>query len=101
MTILGPFGGEDDEGSAEPRVLPAVEIVPRHADWFDYESRYTHGETEFTCPPQDMDEAVVARAQQVALDAYRALDIGGYGRVDLIVDEDGAPWVLEVSPVPA
>lgn len=92
VTILG--SGDDI------RVLPAVEIVPRHADWFDYESRYTHGETEFTCPPQDMDDAVRERAEQVARAAYEALDISGYGRVDLIVDESGEAWVLEVSPVP-
>jgi D-alanine-D-alanine ligase len=94
VTILG--GGD----GVQPRVLPAVEIVPRHADWFDYESRYSHGETEFTCPPLDMDEAVVERAQQVALDAFEALDISGYGRVDIIVDDAGEPWVLEVAPVP-
>ena len=95
VTILGGTG----DGPA--RVLPAVEIVPRHADWFDYESRYSHGETEFTCPPIGFDPEVLARAEQVALEAFEALDISGYGRVDLIVDEaDGTPWVLEVSPVP-
>lgn len=96
VTILGPFG----EDPVSTRVLPAVEIVPRHADWFDYQSRYNHGETEFTCPPQDMDDAVRQRAEEVALASYEALDISGYGRVDLIVDEAGEPWVLEVAPVP-
>ena len=118
VTILGAIGGGAEPGSggagsseagsseagddpaSQPRVLPAVEIVPRHADWFDYESRYSHGETEFTCPPIGFDDAVLARAEQVALDAFVALDISGYGRVDLIVDDAGDPWVLEVSPVP-
>ncbi len=100
VTILGPVGGAGDDPAAEPRVLPAVEIVPRHADWFDYESRYSHGETEFTCPPIGFDDEVLARAEAAARDAFVALDISGYGRVDLIVDETGAPWILEVSPVP-
>ncbi len=103
VTVLGAIGGGDgavDDPAAQPRVLPAVEIVPRHADWFDYESRYSHGETEFTCPPIGFDEAVLARAEQTARAAFEALDISGYGRVDLIVDEAGDPWVLEVSPVP-
>lgn len=95
VTILGGIG---DDGDA--RVLPAVEIVPRHADWFDYESRYSHGETEFTCPPLDMDDEVLARAQEAARAAFEALDISGYGRVDLLVDEAGDPWVLEVAPIP-
>jgi D-alanine-D-alanine ligase len=88
------------EVEGEARVLPAVEIVPRHADWFDYESRYGHGETEFTCPPQDLAAEVLARVEDVARAAYEALDISGYGRVDLMLDEAGEPWVLEVSPVP-
>jgi D-alanine-D-alanine ligase len=88
------------ELEGEARVLPAVEIVPRHADWFDYESRYGHGETEFTCPPQDLDADVLARVEDVARAAYEALDISGYGRVDLMLDVAGEPWVLEVSPVP-
>jgi D-alanine-D-alanine ligase len=82
------------------RVLPAVEIVPRHANWFDYESRYTHGETEFTCPPEGIDDAVLERVASVCSLAYDALDISGCGRVDGIVDEDGEPWVLEVAPIP-
>lgn len=93
VAVLG--GGERDI-----EVLPAVEIVPRHADWFDYESRYTHGETEFTCPPQEMDAATLGRVEDACRAAYEALDIAGYGRVDLIVDADGMPWVLELSPVP-
>lgn len=82
------------------RVLPPVEIVPRHADWFDYESRYTHGETEFTCPPAGLDDAVLERATETCRAAYEALDISGYGRVDLILDDAEQPWVLEVATVP-
>jgi D-alanine-D-alanine ligase len=82
------------------RVLPAVEIVPRHADWFDYESRYTHGETEFTCPPEGIAPEVLELVANVCEGAYQALDIAGCGRVDLLVDEDGQPWVLEVAPIP-
>lgn len=83
-----------------PRVLPAVEIVPRHADWFDYESRYGHGETEFTCPPEDIDPAVLAHVSSVAEQTWHALDASGYARVDLMLDDAGQPWVLELAPVP-
>ena len=82
------------------RVLPAVEIVPRHSDWFDYESRYTRGETEFACPPDDIPDDVLAGANETARRAYEALDCSGFGRVDLIVDKAGTPWVLEVATVP-
>jgi len=92
ITVLGAGDGA--------RVLPAVEIVPRYADWFDYESRYTHGETEFACPPDDVADDVLARANATALAAYQALDCSGFGRVDIIVDDAGIAWVLEVATVP-
>lgn len=82
------------------RALPAVEIVPRHADWFDYESRYGHGETEFTCPPEGIDGSVLEHVAGVAEQACDALDIAGFGRVDVLLDGQGQPWVLEVAPVP-
>lgn len=91
VAILGESDGT--------KTLPAVEIVPRLSDWFDYESRYTHGATEFRIPP-DVPESVLTQAESVALAAYGALNIQGYGRVDLIVDSEGSSWVLEVSPGP-
>ncbi|MCW2927387.1 MAG: ddl [Thermoleophilia bacterium] len=91
---------EAGQPAGSPRVLPPVEIVPRHADWFDYESRYGHGETEFTCPPEGFDDGVLERVAEISLAAFEALDIAGYGRVDLIVDSRGEPWVLEVAPSP-
>ncbi|MCZ4495517.1 MAG: D-alanine--D-alanine ligase [Thermoleophilia bacterium] len=93
VTLLGG-------GDSEVRVLPAVEIVPRNADWFDYESRYAHGETEFTCPPEGFPPAVLDRVAEVALAAYEALDCSGFGRVDMIIDDAGDPWVLEVATAP-
>jgi D-alanine-D-alanine ligase len=38
-----------------------------------------------------------ARVQQVALDAYRALHVRDYGRVDLRVSEAGDVFVIEVN----
>lgn len=96
VTVLG----SSTDGATEVRVLPAVEIVPRHADWFDYESRYEHGETEFTCPPQGIDDAVLTRVADTARTAFESLDCSGLARVDMILDDAGTPWVLEVSPVP-
>lgn len=88
--------GEGDAATA----LPAVHIRPRNAGWYDFESRYTAGETEFTCPPDEATGAELAEAERVALAAYRALSVSGFGRVDLILDAAGVPWVLELATVP-
>ena len=87
-------------GTDEPRALPAVGIEPRHAEYYDFESRYTPGETEFTCPASRISEAELARINEVSLASYAALDLSGFGRVDLIIDDEGTPWVLELNSIP-
>jgi D-alanine-D-alanine ligase len=83
-----------------PRALPIVEAVPQHEDFYDFESRYEIGRTRFECPAQ-LDEAVAARASEIALEAYRLLGCSGFGRVDLML-ESGTDelYVLEVNPIP-
>jgi len=87
-------------GTESPRTLPAVRIRPRQAEWYDFESRYTHGQTEFACPTDDVSDAELAEAERVALASYAALDLSGFGRVDIILDSDGVPWVLELNSIP-
>jgi D-alanine-D-alanine ligase len=82
------------------RVLPPVEITPRNADWFDYESRYEHGGTEFTCPPSGLDEATLVRLEDVAVATWNTLGLRGVARVDVMLDETNHPWVLEAALVP-
>ncbi len=44
--------------------------------------------------------ALVAAVEAVALAAYRAIELRDYGRVDLRVDAQGQPWVIDVNPNP-
>lgn len=81
-----------------PVALPAVEIVPP-AGIYDYNARYTAGTTEFFVPARlatDVAEAVAA----VALEAHSGLGLRDWSRTDLIVDESGTPWFLEVNVAP-
>jgi D-alanine-D-alanine ligase len=43
---------------------------------------------------------VADRLTAVAREAWLAVGGGGYGRVDLRLDEAGQPWILEVNPNP-
>ena len=48
--------------------------------------------------PVDRTDPVVAAVTDVALAAYRALGLCDFGRVDVRVDPDGNPWVIDVNP---
>jgi D-alanine-D-alanine ligase len=81
-----------------PRVLPAVEIVP-NSELYDYQARYTAGETEFFAPARLSTEAAEAAAA-LALLAHQALGLRDLSRTDMIVDASGRPWFLEVNVAP-
>jgi len=81
------------------QALPVVEAIPRDEDFYDFESRYEIGRTDFSCPaelPGELSEA----AHRLALRTFALLGCRGFGRVDLMLDESGGLWVLEANPVP-
>ena len=57
------------------------------------------GGTDYYCPA-DLDEETTQRVQQAALQAHRSLGIEVYSRVDVLLDADGNPYVLEVNTIP-
>jgi D-alanine-D-alanine ligase len=80
------------------QALPPVEIVPSNGV-YDYAARYTAGLTTWHTPAR-LPERVAAEVASTALAAHTALGLRDLSRVDLIVDGDGAPHVLEVNVSP-
>ncbi len=81
-----------------PRALPAVSIEP-DGGVYDYTARYTAGSTEFVVPAKLSDD-VAAECARVAVAAHEALGLRDLSRSDLIVDEQGTVWFLEVNVAP-
>ncbi len=50
--------------------------------------------------PAKLDPKLERRVVAVARAAWRAVRGRGYGRIDLRVDGDGKPWIIEVNPNP-
>ncbi len=88
------------DGADGPEALPVVEAIPHEEDFYDFEARYEIGRTAFICPAAIGDEAT-ARAQELALAAYRTLGCEGFARIDLMLDaSSGELTVLEINAIP-
>jgi D-alanine-D-alanine ligase len=51
-------------------------------------------------PASELPESLALKTQHLCKRAYRALELSGYARIDLRLDEAGNPWVLEANPNP-
>jgi D-alanine-D-alanine ligase len=51
-------------------------------------------------PARDLPEAQAESIQHLCKRAYRALELSGYARIDLRLEENGIVWVLEANPNP-
>jgi D-alanine-D-alanine ligase len=79
-------------------LLPLVEVAPKDGV-YDYGARYTAGATDYWAPAR-LEPGTAASASAAAGGALRGLAIRSIGRVDLIVDARGRPWVLEANVSP-
>lgn len=86
-----------DDGHG-PRPLPAVEVVPP-SGLYDYHARYTAGTTEFFIPARLSDE-VLRTCADMAVRAHEVLGLRDWSRTDLMVDNEGTAWFLEVNVAP-
>lgn len=91
-------GRELTVGILGDRALPVIEIVP-HSEFYDFEHKYTQGGSDYFCPA-DLDADTTTLVQNVALAAHRSLGLEIYSRVDVLLDADGRPFVLEANTIP-
>ncbi len=91
-------GRELTVGVVNDIVLPVIEIRPKKG-FYDYESKYTKGLTEYLIPAP-IEDKVATKAQEWALIAHRALYQKGVSRTDFRMEESGELYVLEVNSIP-
>jgi D-alanine-D-alanine ligase len=95
-------GKELTVGILADAALPVIQIAPR-GGFYDMNNKYPWmgggGGTDYHCPAE-LDEATTRRVQEAALGAHRALGVEVYSRVDVLLDQDGDPYVLEVNTIP-
>ena len=78
--------------------LPLIRLeTPRV--FYDYEAKYHANDTRYICP-SGLPEAQERRVQEEALRAFRLIGASGWGRVDVMLDAAGEPYLLEVNTIP-
>lgn len=95
-------GKELTVGVLDGEVLPVVHIAPR-SGFYDMSNKYPwmtgEGGTDYYCPA-DLSEAETKAVQAAALAAHESLGVEVYSRVDVLLDADGKPFVLEANTIP-
>jgi len=97
-------GEELTVGVLDGEVLPVVHIIPDGGKYdmaTKYPSLYGNGEskTQYICPASFSDE-VTKSIQDAALAAHKSLGVEVYSRVDVLLDKDDKPYVLEANTIP-
>lgn len=91
-------GREVTVGILGDRPLPVVEVRPV-GGFYDFRAKYTPGQTEYLVPAP-VTKKVAKKVQDLAVAAHRSLGCCGASRVDLMLGQRNAPFVIEVNTIP-
>lgn len=75
-----------------------LEIRTKH-EWYDYESKYTPGMTEFVLPAA-LDKELTQKVKDIAIKAHKTAGCSGVSRVDFMVGKNNIPYVIEINTSP-
>ncbi len=91
-------GTELTAGILGNTALPLIRLETQRA-FYDYEAKYVADDTKYVIPC-GLSAPAEEKIQALCLRAFAALGCHGWGRVDLMLDAAGDPWLLEVNTAP-
>ena len=102
-------------GNNPPEVLPLFEMefdeveLEGDEDWrpqiISYRAKWDPHSRDFytmdaVVPPEDLDPEIAEEIREIAIEAFKRVGGRDYARIDMRIDEDGQPYILEVNPNP-
>ncbi len=86
-------------GNDQPKASVVGEIT-YNSDFYDYETKYTEGQADLLIPAP-LADTVASKIQEMALQAFAAVDAAGLARVDFFyVEETGEVLINEINTMP-
>jgi len=81
------------------QVLPMIKIKAPDAN-YDYHHKYVSNDTQYICPP-GLDSTLEQAIEDLAILSYQALGCSGWGRADVMIDQNtNQPYLLEMNTSP-
>lgn len=79
------------------KLFPVIAIKPK-SDFFDYTQKYSENGADEVIV--ELEEDLYKEVKEMALKTYKALKCEVYSRIDMIVNKEGTPYILEVNTLP-
>ena len=91
-------GVEYTVGILGDSALPVIKLLPP-GKFYDFNAKYESDNMRYICPSQ-LDDSMEDKLKKISLNCFKACGCRGWGRIDIIIDEKGNPWVIELNTVP-
>ncbi|WP_022909983.1 D-alanine--D-alanine ligase family protein [Aestuariimicrobium kwangyangense] len=91
--------GSPDGASPRTSLVGEIRMVDG-SGFYDFDAKYLPGEQVALDIPARIDDALQARVQEIAVQAFDAIGAEGLGRVDTFVLESGEVLVNEINTMP-
>lgn len=79
------------------KALPLIEIIPEK-EFYDYDAKYISDKTKYIVPAK-LPDKMTRKIQDIAVKACEVLKIGGFSRVDFMLQENNT-LLMEVNTIP-
>ena len=91
-------GKEYTVGIIGEEALPAIRLETPN-EFYDYDAKYVSDTTGYHLPC-GLSEEAETELQTLALKAFKGVGANGWGRVDILCDDKGKPYLIELNTIP-